>query len=163
MQSFAIKVSTNHEGLNKQLVKYTSFINNFFRETSTSNIYVERVIDGFILFFESWAHFSRSFQPYAQKYHEVAKRGKKNNELIGGLGLQEESFPKGGLELRISPTAGPKKIMTTIIQKFYNNLAVNVLVSNKNGDVRVLFEEGAQFKYYIDLFMAVMDDKYNRS
>ena len=158
-----IFTSNSRSLTNQQLVKYTSFINNFFREVSTSNVYVERVMDGFLVFFESWDHFARSFQPYAEKFHDVAENASSSNGFVMSLGPSKESFPKKGLELCLIPPSGPKEKMKRIIEDFYKNLKSKAVVSMENDGIAVLFENYENLTYYINLFMAVMEEKYTRA
>ena len=154
----ALKISTNLQEINDLLVKYTSFINYFFEEISSSNIYVETVQDGFIVFWESKKHFEDAWLPYSD---EIIKKGENlpiEENFLLRLGPPEEEFPNEGFLVSFESVSEETEEQLMLIENFYKNLNLNLGVDKIQTDghngVNVLFENFNQIKQYTS-FLAV--------
>jgi hypothetical protein len=160
MSAIAIKMTTNIEKVNNLLRKYTAFLNYVFDEVSSSKLYIESVMDGFIVFWQDWESFERSWIDYPDDVYEKAPKLNEHENMILRLGPSEENFPEEGFTIKFTGESVENDKIFQVLKNFYTHMNLGIEVKNNSNSVKVLFSTYDQMKNYVQLMTTYFNEAY---
>lgn len=158
---FILKVNTNSPFLNKILNKYIAMFNFFFESLSQRQLYIEIVLDGFIVIWPSIEEFQKSFIPYSEEMKRKGLSIKPENNILHILHPPKDCFPPEGLKIMFQSESHTMNDVFPILHVFYTSFDQNIKVSANDGCIEVLFISFEQALRYFQTIFIFFQETYD--
>jgi hypothetical protein len=122
------------------LHKYIALFNYFFESLSTRRLFIEIVVNGFIVIWPDFEEFQNSFLPFSNEMKLKGRKIQLDNNIVQRISPPKDAFPPEGLKIGFQPESHPSGEVFSILHQFYTNFDENIAVSHSDGVIEVLFE-----------------------
>jgi hypothetical protein len=151
MTCFMVQITTNITEVNRILNKYLNFMNYFLDRLSKQALYIESIMEGFLVIWRDFQNFARGFQPFPEQIHFDALRLDPQCNPLVKIAPPKNRFPPDGFQITFNCIHHSNyEQFADIVSRFFRSIDSGLNIIQNDSICKVIFPEYEHIVNYLN-------------